>query len=51
MSKTYYPPATPRDRFLASASVSEVVKRQLREQFTGLDPVRLLRDIRSAQQV
>ena len=51
VSKKYHPPATPCDRLLASAAVSEAVKARLREQFNGLDPVRLLRDIRSAQQV
>ena len=50
ISKTYYPPATPCNRLVDSARVSEVVKRQLREQFAELDPVRLLRDIRAAQQ-
>ena len=49
--KTYYPPATPCNRLLASARVSEQVKRKLRVQFEQLDPVLLLRDIREAQQV
>jgi len=51
VSKTYHPPATPCNRLLGSARVSDAVKQELREQFAGLDPVRLLRDIRSAQQV
>jgi len=51
VSKTYHAPATPCNRLLGSARVSEAVRRQLREQFAGLDPVGLLRDIRSAQQV
>ncbi len=51
VSKTYHPPATPCNRLLASARVSEAVKRQLEQQFVGLDPVRLLRDIRAAQQL
>ena len=51
VSKTYHPPATPCDRLLASSRVSETVKRQLEAQFAGLDPVRLLCDIRSAQQM
>jgi hypothetical protein len=50
VSKTYHPPATPCDRLLASANVDDAVKQRLREQFAKLDPVRLLRDIRSAQQ-
>ena len=49
VSKTYHPPATPCNRLLGSARVSDAVKQELREQFAGLDPVRLLRDIRSAQ--
>lgn len=48
--KTYYPPATPCDRLLASDRVSEDVKRKLRAQFEQLDPVALLGDIRIAQQ-
>ena len=51
VSKKYHPPATPCDRLLASESVDERVKAKLREQFTGLDPVRLLRDIRAAQKM
>jgi len=51
VSKTYYPPATPCYRLLASSGVSEEVKAKLREQFNGLDPVRLLHDMRAAQQV
>ena len=51
MSKKYHRPATPCDRLLASTSVADEVKAKLREQFDGLDPVRLLRDIRASQQV
>ena len=51
MHKTYYLPATPCNRLLASDRVSEDVKRKLRVQFEQLDPVLLLRDIRIAQQV
>lgn len=51
VSKKYHPPATPCDRLLASASVTEDVKAMLRRQFSELDPVRLLRDMRTAQQV
>ena len=51
VSKKYHAPATPCDRLLASPRVSEPIKSKLREQFNGLDPVVLLRDIRAAQQV
>lgn len=51
VSKTYHAPATPCDRLLASPCVSEAVKSKLKAQFDGLDPVLLLRDIRTAQQV
>ncbi|HEY9106782.1 MAG TPA: transposase, partial [Roseateles sp.] len=51
VSKKYHPPATPCDRLLASPSVSDEDKAKLRKQFSELDPVRLLRDIRTAQQV
>jgi len=51
VSKTYHAPATPCDRLLASAAVSEKIKSSLREQFDRLDPVSLLRDIRVAQGV
>lgn len=50
VSKTYHPPATPCDRLLACAQVDDAVKQRLREQFADLDPVRLLRDIRTSQQ-
>lgn len=51
VTKKYHPPATPCDRLLASASVTDDVKASLRKQFSALDPVRLLRDMRTAQQV
>lgn len=51
VSKTYYPPATPCSRLLGATCVSEEIKAKLREQFGGLDPVRLLHDIRAAQRV
>jgi len=51
VSKTYHAPATPCDRLLASPCVSQAIKMKLEEQFSGLDPVRLLRDIRAAQQI
>jgi hypothetical protein len=49
--KKYHPPATPCDRLLASADVPDEVKVRLRQQFDDLDPVRLLRDMRTAQQL
>ena len=50
VSKSYHPPLTPYDRLLLHASVSEETKTKLRIQFASLDPVRLLHDIRTAQQ-
>jgi hypothetical protein len=41
----------PCERLLASSCVTELTKAKLKVQFEGLDPVRLLRDIRAAQQV
>ena len=49
--KTYYAPLTPCDRLLASSDVDEGVKATLREEFTALDPVRLLKEIRAAQRI
>jgi hypothetical protein len=48
--KRYHPPLTPYQRLLASAVLDEKVKQQLREQFTDLDPVALLKAIRETQQ-
>jgi hypothetical protein len=48
--KTYHPPATPCDRLLACSQVDDALKQRLREQFARLDPIRLLADIRLAQQ-
>ena len=50
VSKIYHPPMTPCDRLLSLPAVSEATKAKLREQFQELDPVRLLQEIRSAQQ-
>ena len=47
--KTYPPPLTPCDRLLGMPAVAEETKARLREQFTALDPVRLLQEIRAAQ--
>jgi hypothetical protein len=48
--KTYHPPMTPCDRLLSLPTVTETTKATLREQFTVLDPVRLLQEIRATQQ-
>jgi hypothetical protein len=48
--KTYHPPMTPCDRLLSLPTVTEKTKATLRELFTVLDPVRLLQEIRVAQQ-
>lgn len=47
--KKYHPPMTPCDRLLGLPSVAETTKAKLREQFTALDPVRLLQEIRATQ--
>ena len=48
--KHYHPPATPYQRLMADPRASEEVKRQVEVQQAKLDPVRLLSDIRAAQQ-
>jgi hypothetical protein len=48
--KRYHPPATPYQRLMADPRASGEVKRRAEEQQTKLDPVRLLNDIRAAQQ-
>ena len=48
--KIYFTPATPCDRLLAHASMAPVTRVRLKAQFESLDPVRLLQDIRQAQQ-
>lgn len=50
VQKVYYKPATPCDRLLAHSQVSPAIKEKLKAQFLALDPVRLLQDIRLAQQ-
>jgi len=47
--KTYHSPMTPCDRLLSLPNVPEMTKTKLREQFTALDPVRLLQEIRAIQ--
>ena len=50
MSRKYYPPATPYERLLADGRVTNEGKDELRRTFAGLDPVHLLREIRTVQQ-
>ena len=50
MHKVYFAPATPCDRLLAHRSVGPPIKEKLTAQFVSLDPVRLLQEIRLAQQ-
>jgi hypothetical protein len=49
--KVYFAPATPCDRLLAHDSVEPLVKEKLKAQFKKLDPVRLLQEMRTAQQI
>src|SRR5260370_3290889 len=48
--KVYLAPATPCDRLLTHDSVEPAIKEKLKAQFKGLDPVRLLQEMRTAQQ-
>ncbi len=48
--KRYHAPATPHQRLLEDPRVSDEVRAHLRSMASGLDPVRLLRDNRAAQQ-
>ena len=48
--KVYFKPATPCDRLLAHTSVGAEIREKLTSQFMSLDPVRLLQEIRLAQQ-
>ena len=48
--KRYYLPATPYQRLLADARVPEEVRTRLQATHVTLDPVRLLREIRAAQE-
>ena len=47
--KKYHVPATPRERLLADGRVTKECKEQLRQTYSSLDPVRLLKQIREAQ--
>jgi hypothetical protein len=49
--KVYFAPATPCDRLLAHDSIEPAIKEKLKVQFKGLDPVRLLQEMRTAQQI
>ena len=48
--KRYHPPATPCQRLLADARTPEPVRRRVEALYATLDPVRLLREMRVAQQ-
>ncbi len=48
--KRYHPPATPCERLMADARTSKEVRHRLATQRATLDPVRLLREIRTVQQ-
>src|SRR5207302_6713345 len=48
--KRYHPPATPCQRLLADTRTSQEVRRRLNELRATVDPVRLLQQIRAAQQ-
>src|SRR3954449_1571051 len=50
VTKRYHPPATPYQRLLADARTSEEVRHRLEALCGTLDPVRLLQQIRAAQQ-
>lgn len=50
VKKLYHPPATPCERLIAHPAVDPKVKEKLAAQFQALDPVRLLQQIRIAQQ-
>jgi hypothetical protein len=50
VQKRYHPPATPYARLLDLASVPEPVKERLRVLAATLDPLRLLDEVRAAQQ-
>ena len=50
VTKRYHPPATPCERLMADARTNEEVRRRLETQRATLNPVRLLQQIRAAQQ-
>jgi len=49
VSKRYHPPLTPFQRVQAHPAVAQAAKDALAAQFRGLDPVKLLHEIRQAQ--
>jgi hypothetical protein len=49
VKKRYHAPATPYQRLLADPRTPEAVRRRVDAVYAGLDPVRLLRDVRLAQ--
>jgi hypothetical protein len=51
VTKRYHPPATPYQRLLASGAVPQEIKAKLRGMFTVLHPLRLLGEIRAAQEL
>ena len=51
VTKRYHPPATPYQRLLVSKAVPEEIKTKLRGIFAVLDPLRLLDEIRAAQEM
>jgi hypothetical protein len=48
--KRYHPPSTPCERALAHPELDAAVKKRLREQYSALDPVALLAEIRATQE-
>ena len=49
VSKRYHPPQTPCDRLLQAESIPDASKIKLREVASGLDPLKLLEEIRAVQ--
>jgi len=50
LHKVYFAPATPCERLVAHSGIEAAIKERLTAQFRSLDPVRLLQEIRLAQQ-
>ena len=50
LHKVYFAPATPCERLVAHSGIEAATKERLTAQFQSLDPVRLLQEIRLAQQ-
>jgi hypothetical protein len=49
--RIYFTPATPCDRLLEHESVAPAIKERLKTQFKSLDPVGLLQEMRTTQQI